>query len=97
MSTLPPPSTEPSGEDSLESKAYGIVEKLGQYIPVANDRNRLGFNLYRYLKGEGDDPSIIVNNAKLKIEGITPAELADKIKAELEKINLFNFLRFGRI
>ena len=86
MSTLPPPSIEPSPEDSLESKAYEIVEKLSQYIPIPNDRNRLGFNLYKYLKGEGDNPEIVVQNAKLKIEGITSPELADKIKAELEKI-----------
>ena len=86
MSTLPPPSTQPSPEDSLESKVYGIVEKLSQYIPLMNDRNRLGFNLYKFMKGEGDSPEIAVMNAKLKIEGITPTELADKIKAELEKI-----------
>lgn len=86
MSTLTPPSVNPAPEDSLESKAYGIVEKLNQYVPIANDRNRLGFNLYRFLKGEGDSPEIVVLNTKIKIEGITAAELADKIKAELEKI-----------
>jgi len=86
MSTLPPSSVKKTPENSLEKKAYDIVERLKEFLPIANDRNRLGFNLYRYLKGEGDEPEILVLNAKIKIEGISEKELAKKLKTELDKI-----------
>lgn len=87
MSTLPPPDVQKSPDSSLEKKVYSIVESFKEYLPIANDRNRLGFNLYKYLKGEGDDPSIIVKNAKVQITGITEMELADKLTAAINKIS----------
>jgi hypothetical protein len=86
MTTLPPPSTRNFPEDSLEKKVYNIVERLSEYLPILNDRNRLGFSLYKYLKGEGDSPEILVKSTKIKVAGITAEELADKIKYELSKI-----------
>ena len=86
MSTLPPPKTKDFPESSLEKKAYKIVEQFAEYFPVMNDRNRLGFGLYKYLDGEGDPPDILLRSSKLKIEGITLDELAKKISDELEKI-----------
>jgi len=88
MSTLPPPVTKHFPDDSLEKKVYNIVDKFGDYIPIANDRNRLGFNLYKYVKGEGDHPRVLVESAKLKIEGISAKELAEKITAEIEKLKV---------
>jgi hypothetical protein len=85
MTTLPPPKTNFFPEDSLEKKCYNIAESFSEYIPVMNDRNRLGYNLYKFMKGEGDAPEIIVKNAKLKIEGITHDELAKKISEALNK------------
>lgn len=87
MTTLPPPAVKPFPEDSLEKKCYSIADSLKEYLPVPNDRNRLGFNLYRLMKGEGDKPEIIVRNAKLHIEGISAAELAKKIEEEIAKIS----------
>ena len=87
MSTLPPPEVQKSPESSLEKKAYNIVESFKEYLPIANDRNRLGFNLYKYLKGEGDHPSIIVKNAKVQINGISEKELTDKLTAAIDKIS----------
>ena len=86
MSTLPPPSVNPAPENSLEKKVYDLVENLKEFLPVANDRNRLGFNLYKYMKGEGDEPETMLLNAKAKIEGISQKELAKKMQAELDKI-----------
>ena len=86
MSTLPPPSVKKSSGDSLESKVYTIVESLKDYIPVMNDRNRLGFGLYKFMKGEGDKPEILVKTSKLNVTGITLDELAKKIDAELSKL-----------
>ncbi len=86
MSTLPPPSVQQFPDESLEKKVYNIVESLRDYIPILNDRNRLGFSLYKYMKGEGDRPEILVKTSKIKIEGITPEELSEKINSGIEKI-----------
>ena len=86
MSTLPPPSTNKFSEDSLESKVYKIVEEMKEYLPVLNDRNRLGFSLFLYMKGEGDEPEFLLKNLKLNIQNISLEELTVKIKAELQKV-----------
>jgi hypothetical protein len=83
MTTLPPPATKFFPEDSIEKQCYNIAESMRHYIPGANERNRLGFNLYRFVKGEGDKPEIIVRNAKLKVEGISLDELAQKLNEAL--------------
>ena len=88
MSTLPPPARENFPEDSIEKKVYNIVEGLSEYLPVVNDRNRLGFSLYKYVKGEGDHPNILVRTTKIKIEGISEEELAAKISVGIEKIKI---------
>ena len=89
MTTLPPPSTNEFPEGSLEKKAYNIVEKYSEHIPIMNDRNRLGFNLYRYLTGEGDPPQVSVKSSKLKLVGITEKELAEKLSKDLKEIENF--------
>lgn len=86
MTTLPPPSTNNFPDDSLEKQVYNIVEKYSENIPISNDRNRLGFNLYRFMTGEGDPPEICIKSAKLKLEGITEEELAAKISGDLKEI-----------
>ncbi len=86
MTTLNPPATQKFPENSLERKVYQIVEDLSKYLPVANDRNRLGFALYKYMIGEGDHPKDLVSTTKVLIEGISSEELAKKITAEIEKI-----------
>jgi len=86
MSTLPPPNTRVFSESSQEKKAYNLVEQFAEYLPIANDRNRLGFGLYKYLEGEGDPPVVLLKSSKLKIEGITINELSKKISAELENL-----------
>jgi hypothetical protein len=86
MGTLPPPKMRSFPDDSLEKQVYNIVEQFHKFIPIMNDRNRLGFSLYKYLKGEGDDPGILIKSTKIKIEGITKDELAKKISFEIEKL-----------
>ncbi|MDF1611192.1 hypothetical protein [Stygiobacter electus] len=86
MTTLPPPAVKYFPEDSIEKKCYTFAESLKQYVPVPNDRNRLAFNIYRYVKGEGDIPEVIVKNTKIKIEGISSTELAKMIEEEVIKI-----------
>jgi len=86
MSTLPPPNTRRFSESTQEKKAYNLVEQFAEYLPIANDRNRLGFGLYKYLEGEGDPPDVLLKSSKLKIEGITIDEFAKKLSAKLENL-----------
>ncbi|RKY99652.1 MAG: hypothetical protein DRQ13_01900 [Ignavibacteriae bacterium] len=86
MTTLPPPDTNEFPDSSIEKKLYGIVESFADYIPVSNDKNRLGFGLYKYMIGEGDTPETLLKSAKIKIKGITLEELAAKISAKLEEV-----------
>ena len=86
MGTLPPPATKQFPEDSLEKKVYKTVDKFREYLPIENDRNRLGFALFKYVTGEGDEPSITLKSTKVKVEGITLQELAKRITIEIDKI-----------
>ncbi|MEJ2196807.1 MAG: hypothetical protein P8X73_18380 [Ignavibacteriaceae bacterium] len=86
MATLPPPNTKEFPQSSIEKKVYNIVELFVAHLPITNDRNRLGFGLYKFLSGEGDPPEVLVRSAKLKIEGITLDDLAKKIDEELKII-----------
>lgn len=87
MTTLPPPATKVFPESSIEKKCYNLVEMFKENIPIMNDRNRLGYNLYKFMTGEGDSPEILVQSTKIKIEGMTKAELAKRLTEELAKIN----------
>ncbi len=86
MTTLPSPGTNKFSDDSVEKQVYNIVDGLKEYLPIMNDRNRLGFCLYKHMQGEGDSPEVIVRTNKLVLEGITPEELASKISTELDKL-----------
>ncbi len=86
MTTLAAPLTKAFPDNSLEKKAYGIAESFKENLPLMNDRNRLGFNLYRFLKGEGDAPEIIVRSAKFTLKGITKEELAARLNEEIGKL-----------
>ncbi len=86
MTTLPSPGTNQFPDDSVEKQVYNIVDGLKEYLPIMNDRNRLGFCLYKYMQGEGDSPEVIVKTNKLVLEGITPEDLASKISTELDRL-----------
>lgn len=86
MTTLKSPGTNMFPEGSVEKQVYNIVEELKDYLPIMNDRNRMGFCLYKYMQGEGDSPEVIVKTNRLTIDGITPEELASKIISRINKI-----------
>ncbi|MCK6603759.1 MAG: hypothetical protein HUU43_03780 [Ignavibacteriaceae bacterium] len=83
MTTLPAPGVIPAKEDSIEKKAYSIAEALKDFMPVANDRNRLGFMIYKYLTGKGDAPEIMVPSGKFSLKGITVKEFVKLLEKEL--------------
>ncbi len=72
---------------SFEKKVYNIVESFSENIPVTNDKNRLGYCLFKFMKGEGDPPKVALRSAKIKVVGTSIDELAQKIDAELKKIS----------
>jgi len=84
MTTLPPPSVNPTPEQSIEKKVYDIVDKFKEHLPVVNDRYRLGFTLYKFVKGEGDPPEVLVKSTKIKLHGISEAEFAKKLSDEIK-------------
>jgi len=86
MTTLPPPGTKKFSNSSLEKKVYNLVESLAEYVPIVNDRNRLGFGLYKFLKGEGDQPNVLLKSLKIRIEGISEEELSAKISAGISDL-----------
>ena len=87
MTTLTPPGTIEFPESSIEKKVYNIVDLLSEYIPITNDKNRLGYCLFKFMKGEGDPPKVALKSAKIKVVGISIDELAKKIDAELKRIS----------
>lgn len=86
MTSLPPAPVKPYPENSIEKKAYSIAESLSEYLPIMNDRNRLGFNLYRHLMGEGDDIPTIVRTNKFTIEKISKEELIKLIQQKVDQV-----------
>ena len=86
MTTLPPPGVNPASDQSIEKKVYAIVDKFKEHLPVVNDRYRLGFTLFKFVKGEGDPPEVLVKSTKIKLEGISEAEFAKKLSEELKKL-----------
>jgi hypothetical protein len=87
MTSLPAPGVKEYPENSIEKKCYNIAEMFKEFIPIMNDRNRLGFCIYKYIKGEGDKPDVLVSSTKIKIVGISKEELAAKLTEEINKIN----------
>jgi hypothetical protein len=87
MTTLTPPGTIEFPQSSLEKKIYNIVENFAEYIPITNDKNRLGYCLFKFMKGEGDSPKISLRSAKIKVVGISIDELAEKLDIELKKVS----------
>ncbi|MCF8261264.1 MAG: hypothetical protein K9J12_10855 [Melioribacteraceae bacterium] len=87
MSTLPPPSVRKHPENSIESKIYSIVEGFETNIPIQNDRYRLSYCLYKFIQGEGDNPEILVNSTKIKIEGISKQELAKSLNEKISGLS----------
>ena len=87
MTTLTPPGTIEFPDSSIEKKVYSIVEHFSEYIPIINDKNRLGYCLFKFIKGEGDPPKVALRSAKIKVVGISIDELAGKLDTELKKIS----------
>ncbi|MFH0733279.1 MAG: hypothetical protein V1773_03425 [bacterium] len=86
MTTLPPSKINKFNENTIERKSYDLAESFSKYLPIANHRNRLGFNIYKNLTGQGDSAEMIIKTGKYKLEGIEKTELINLLEAELAKL-----------
>ena len=86
MTTKPASPVKVFPENSIEAQTYSLVDSLKEFIPIENDRNRLGYGLVQYLQGNGDAPEILLKSAKIRIERIELKELAQKISDGLKTI-----------
>ena len=86
MSTKAPSPVKIFPDSSIEKQVYSLVDSLSEFIPVENDRYRLGYGLFKYISGDGDAPEILVKSTKIKIDNISAIELAEKLSEGLNKI-----------
>jgi len=73
-------------DSSLEKQVYSLVDSLSEFIPVENDRYRLGYGLVKYVEGNGDAPEILVKSTKVEIANISASELAQNLSEGISKI-----------
>lgn len=81
MTTKAPSPVKPAPSDSLEHIAYASVAG----IPVGDphDRDRLGYNVWHWLRTRRDPLEIVVQTTMARLE-IPEAEAVQRIKTALE-------------
>lgn len=72
--------------ENVESKIYGFVDGLAEYVPIPNDRYRLSYDLLKYMRKDYDSIEEIVRTAKIKIANTDRKELAKKINEGLKNL-----------
>jgi hypothetical protein len=87
MTTLPGPKTIEFPEDSLEKQVYTIAEELKDYLPLPNERNRLGYVLFKYFNKQGDGPEIIVKSGKFHLQGISKEKFVEVLTEKIKSVN----------
>lgn len=82
MTTKPPPTVINAPGDSIETIAYTAVSG----IPTADshDRDRLGYNIYRWLMYRKDPLEIAVRTAGSRLK-ISEVEAVSRIRESLRK------------
>jgi hypothetical protein len=88
MTTLPGPKTVDFPENSLEKQVYSVAEDLKEYLPVPNDRNRLGYMLFKFFNKQGDGPEIIIKSGKFTIEGISKDNLISLLSEKIKSVKI---------
>lgn len=82
MTTTPPASVSPFSDESLERIAYGIVADIAAQEP--NDRNRLGYCLWAWLRERKGTLEQAVVNAGCRTP-LSTGELLHIIRQRLEE------------
>ncbi len=82
MTTKPPPSVKPSTDAHLEKIAYASVENIPTVEP--HDRDRLAYNVWRFLQFRRDPLEIAVRSAGARLL-ISEQEVIQKITQRLQQ------------
>lgn len=81
MTTKPPSSVKPAPEQNLEKIAYAVVADVPTAEP--HDRDRLGYNVWRYLTLRTDPLEVVVKTAGARIL-IPEEEVVARIRKGLQ-------------
>lgn len=81
MTTKPPSPIKPASDQALEKVAYASVKNIPTVEP--HDQDRLGFNVWRYLKYRIDPLEIAVRSAGARLL-ISEEEAVQKIRENLK-------------
>ncbi|MBI2620586.1 MAG: hypothetical protein HYW57_10960 [Ignavibacteriales bacterium] len=82
MATKPPPPVDEFSPDTLEKIAYSIVADIETQEP--NDRNRLGYNLWAWLRERKGTLAEAVRAAGSRTK-LSQAEVLDLIRQRLQE------------
>jgi len=85
MTTKPPSSVKPAPGQSLEALAYASVAGIPTVEP--HDRDRLGFNVWRWLKYRRDSLEATVRSTGARLL-ISEDEAVEKIRAYLRGVGI---------
>lgn len=85
MTTKPPSSIKPAAEQALENIAYASVANIPTVEP--HDQDRLGYNVWRWLKLRRDPLEIAIRSAGARLT-ISEKEAEQKIKENLRKYGI---------
>ena len=80
MTTKAPSAVRPADEGSLEKVAYASVSDIPAADP--HDRDRLGYNVWRWLTTRRDSLELSVRSAGARL-GISEGEAVSKIRESL--------------
>lgn len=86
MTTKSPSPVKPFPDTTIEKQVYSLIDSLSEFLPIENDRYRLGYGLVKYLEGAGDTPEILIKSTKVQFQDISSSELAQKLTNGLSKI-----------
>ena len=85
MTTKSPSEIKVFSDDELIKKIYNSVEELKEYIPIDNDRNRLGYTVNLFYEGaigsllQAIDESKVLSNIEYpELEKLLSEKLAAK-------------------
>ena len=82
MTTRAPSTIQPARETALEKVAYASVASIPTVEP--HDRDRLGYNVWRWLKEKRDTLEESVHNAGARLL-VSEEEALEKIRANLKQ------------
>ena len=82
MTTKPPSTVQPTAETALEKIAYASVASIPTVEP--HDQDRLGYNVWRWLKEKRDSLEQSVHNAGARLL-ITEEEALRRIRESLRQ------------